>query len=326
MSRITLSSGAGRLGVIYDVSEDRLHPYTADSDFHARYGGRMYYRSRSGLSCSGWLPASPELLTMPTYRVDTVHPKKLTEDTPSVIGEAKLVVPVNYRAKSIATSAPAIGWTTWGEFWLGPTSSVRPMIRAMLQGQVPDGWTRRSVEWSCYGSDGIAVTSSAELITCDSLGRSVVAAGEWALQRSLSPSFEDVGLAVDFFHRLGLRLTNTGLFKVRGGIAVDYVSASDVTLRSIHQRGSQTVEWLSGFAYVAKGGPTYYVHWLDVVDGAIVGSGMHNLAVVDAFELLAGVDPSEILGRYRNVTRSIPRPFPLRRRDDSGLDTPSVSD
>ena len=321
MSRIKLESGAGRLGVIYDVAEDRLHPYTVDSEIHARYGGRMYYRSRSGLSCAGWMPASPELLPLPTYRVDTIHPKKLTEDTPPVFGGVRLVVPINYRARAVATSAPAIGWTTWGEFWLGPTSSLRPMIRAMLQGQVPDGWSRRSAEWTCYGSDGIAVTSSAELITCDSLGRSVVAAGEWALQRSLSPSFEDVGLAVDFFHRLGLRLTNTGLFKVRGGIATEYIPSADVTLRSIHQRASQAVEWISGFAYVAKDGPTYYVHWLDVVEGAIVGHGCHNLSDIDAFNLLAGTAPSEVLAEYRDSTWPVTPPFSLCRRDDP---TPDV--
>ena len=320
MSRITLSSGAGRLGVVYDVAEDRLHAYTAESEMHARYGGRMYYRSRSGLSCAGWLPASPELLVMPTYRVDTIHPKKLAEDTPPVFGGVRLVVPINYRARAIATTAPAIGWTTWGEFWVGPTDSLRPMIRAMLQGGPPDGWNRRSAEWTAYGADGIADTFSAELIVCDTLGRSIVAAGEWAIQRSLLGAFEDAGLAPDFFHRLGLRLTSTGLFRVRGGIAIDYIPSADVTLRSIHQRASQAVEWISGFAYVAKDGPTYYVHWLDVHDGAIVGSGMHNLAIVDAFELLAGVDPSEILGRYRNVTRSIPLPYPLRRRDDPAPD------
>jgi len=314
MSRIALSSGAGYIGAFYDATNNHVYPYTADMRrLHDHYGGRMYYVSRSGISCAGWIPARPDVVPVHTYRVDGTHPEKLRMDTPVFIGRIRLVVPSDYRAQTIASeTAPAIGWIGWGQFWLGRSSDLRSMIRAMLIGRAVDGWTRRELEWSCYGKDGIAVSSRAEVITCDKMDKSMASLGEWTVQRSVSGSFEDDGVAPEFLHRLGLRLTSAGLFKVRGGVALDHLPAADVSLAEIRQRATPTVKWINDTTYVGKNGLVYYIYWLDVVDGAIVGAGSHYLTDLEAFDLLSGADASEVLAKHRDATRPVAPPFQLK--------------
>ena len=314
MSRINLSSGAGYIGAFYDATNNHVYPYTADMRrLHDHYGGRMYYVSRSGISCAGWIPARPDVMPVHTYRVDGTHPEKLRMDTPVFIGRIRLVVPSDYRAQTIASeTAPAIGWIGWGQFWLGWAGDLRSMVRTMIHGCVSKEWERRDMEWSCYGKDGIAVSSRAEIVALKNLDKSMLSLGEWTVRRSLSGSFDDDGVAPEFFHRLGLRLTSVGLFKVRGGVALDHLPAADVSLAEVRQRATLTVKWTNDTTYVGKNGLVYYIYWLDVVDNAIVGAGSHNLTDLEAFDLLSGADASEVLAKHRDVTRPVTPPLPLR--------------
>src|SRR5690606_23812548 len=113
MTRIDLFTGQGAVDVIVDLRPatkqgGRLVIYDGSVAFHARFGGRTYYRSRSGLSHGGWVPADAGVARVATYRVDGGHPR-LPElaDVPAVYGR-RLIVPVSYTDRQVDHTWPVL--------------------------------------------------------------------------------------------------------------------------------------------------------------------------------------------------------------------------
>jgi len=72
--RIEVRFSGGYDSILYSVKDNRFYSYEREIDeLHARYGGRQYYSSRSGLSGAGFLevdPANNDLIIFGYYRTD----------------------------------------------------------------------------------------------------------------------------------------------------------------------------------------------------------------------------------------------------------------
>jgi hypothetical protein len=89
--------GGGLFSVLLNLATREVHAYCSEAtaeQFHGRYGGRCYYTSRSGLSGAGWVPDRIELVSVPTYRVDTKNPHVGLD---KFMGEMEVGVPRAYR-------------------------------------------------------------------------------------------------------------------------------------------------------------------------------------------------------------------------------------
>lgn len=78
--RINVEFGGGADSVFYDITRREVISYEMAARanmceqgfFHSRYGGKVYYRSRTGLSGAGWYESSqaPQLIKFGWYRPD----------------------------------------------------------------------------------------------------------------------------------------------------------------------------------------------------------------------------------------------------------------
>lgn len=81
-TRIDMSFGRGRDTVIYSVRSNSFYSYEIDrKKLHARYGGKQYYFSNSGLSGAGYLepdPAENDIIVFGSYQTDANEQKIAT--------------------------------------------------------------------------------------------------------------------------------------------------------------------------------------------------------------------------------------------------------
>jgi hypothetical protein len=74
MKKLQLEFGGGSDTIIYSVKENRFYSYENDTQkIHNRYGGKLYYSSRTGMSGSGFLEVSPaenDIIIFGYYRTD----------------------------------------------------------------------------------------------------------------------------------------------------------------------------------------------------------------------------------------------------------------
>lgn len=69
-----LSFGGGEFDVLIDIPNRAFVVYNGGEEFHARYGGKQYYQSRSGLSGAGWIPTRMDRVVVAGYRTETESP------------------------------------------------------------------------------------------------------------------------------------------------------------------------------------------------------------------------------------------------------------
>ena len=69
-----LSFGGGEFDVLLDFPSRDVVVYNGGDDFHARYGGKQYYVSCSGLSGAGWIPTRLDRIVARGYRTETETP------------------------------------------------------------------------------------------------------------------------------------------------------------------------------------------------------------------------------------------------------------
>jgi len=103
-----ISFGGGATSAILDLRNGTVEIYNGGEEFHARLGGRQYYRSRSGHSGAGWLPDAPYLVKLGTIRrdaqdwYDPILPRQ-DQDEPA------------YRRRP----SPLLGWLIWAPYHYG---------------------------------------------------------------------------------------------------------------------------------------------------------------------------------------------------------------
>ena len=73
-----LNYGSGNAMAILDLASCQVEMYNKGglegNPFHARFGGRQYYASLSGLSGSGWIPDRPDIRPVGVLRADVSRP------------------------------------------------------------------------------------------------------------------------------------------------------------------------------------------------------------------------------------------------------------
>lgn len=74
-----LSFGSGNAAAILDLASCQVEMYNKGgleaNSFHARFGGRQYYVSQSGMSGAGWIPDRPDIRPVSVLRTDIVRPE-----------------------------------------------------------------------------------------------------------------------------------------------------------------------------------------------------------------------------------------------------------
>ena len=73
-----LSFGSGNAAAILDLASCQVEMYNEPglegNTFHARFGGRQYYASLSGMSGAGWIPDRPDIRPVGVLRADVSRP------------------------------------------------------------------------------------------------------------------------------------------------------------------------------------------------------------------------------------------------------------
>lgn len=78
--RIDVNYGGGQDDVFLSLSDKKLYSYEKDAvEMHAKYGGKQYYQSLSGLSGSGFFTNAYDLVKFGYYRTDTKSPHQHKE-------------------------------------------------------------------------------------------------------------------------------------------------------------------------------------------------------------------------------------------------------
>jgi len=96
-----LQYGGGYKSAFAHINKGKLkiHEYnglTAD-EIHERFGGKQYYRSRSGASGAGYVPDSPDIRPVNAYRVDTRYPW-FSANAQWTLPGLKIFYPFDYQA------------------------------------------------------------------------------------------------------------------------------------------------------------------------------------------------------------------------------------
>ncbi|NPV45247.1 MAG: hypothetical protein HPY70_14935 [Firmicutes bacterium] len=70
----------GSCSIMYDVVENRLFHYEQDcEEVHRRYGGELYYTSRTGMTGEGYITDTRNLIFLSQYRTDCRGPMTYTQ-------------------------------------------------------------------------------------------------------------------------------------------------------------------------------------------------------------------------------------------------------
>jgi hypothetical protein len=109
--RIELSWGGGTFDVLLDLRYRCLYAYSGVDQAAAVHlmaggvaGGQNYYRSQTGLSGAGWVPARPYLMKVSGYRVDVVRPTV----PPPESWAGGICVPIDYGTGAIVERWPVL--------------------------------------------------------------------------------------------------------------------------------------------------------------------------------------------------------------------------
>lgn len=107
-TKLDLEWGDQTLDILLDLRTRSLLGYgreEAAAKVHGTYGGRNYYRSCSGMSGAGWIPAHPALRRVGAYRVDRAQGPEFSR-IPETLPGIRVVAPINWREGEIATNFP----------------------------------------------------------------------------------------------------------------------------------------------------------------------------------------------------------------------------
>ncbi|MEO8637848.1 MAG: hypothetical protein ABI430_03030 [Candidatus Taylorbacteria bacterium] len=230
MKKIEMKWGGGDFNIVLDLRSRNVLEYsseTAAASIHATYGGKNYYRSLSGASGAGWIPALPWVRILPTYRVDMTSPDfGLQPDAdgkvklPTVLGKA-IWAPIDYRGAGIPHDYPFL--VEEGDRFV---ATDRYMLAGYLAGKVPEVETPVSISFIRSTTSDMetkkwtVLHANGDRFTFQNLRRALEGrfihdlAFEW-------PTSSDGGYntTLNFWKRLGLHLVSGAIYKISGRIA-----------------------------------------------------------------------------------------------------------
>ncbi len=139
MSRIELSWGGGVFDILLDVATGRLHAYAhaaAAVVIHSLFGGKNYYRSKSGLSGAGFIPERLGIVKIQGYRTDTISAPWITPEALASgpeIGGWRIVAPFEYGwGLGAPENWPIVATRGDGYYFLTP-QEVMPLLGGLTK-------------------------------------------------------------------------------------------------------------------------------------------------------------------------------------------------
>ncbi len=108
--RINIGWSVKDFSVLLDLRTGEFIAYASVGDatrVHEAYGGRNYYRSRSGLSGAGWIPGHVALQSLATYRVDGAYVEApRINNIPATMLGFVVIAPIDCRGRNIPRDWP----------------------------------------------------------------------------------------------------------------------------------------------------------------------------------------------------------------------------
>lgn len=231
-SRIELYFGNGSTATILNLRSGELVRYTGGEDFHARYGGRRYNVSLSGLSGSGWIPAFPWLKLIGSYRTDvstgSMFFRGVWQNSVN-LPNISVFAPFNYTRRDFrADEYPTVVIKSGKTYLLNDRDVIELLAGRMPQGESREfefevirspGATPEYHEFSVFVGEGVRnCRRVVEALHFDQL--------EWT--ETDNPRCGYTNNQQTFWNRLGLRAVDGRLYKVAGGICRAVYNAEDL--------------------------------------------------------------------------------------------------
>lgn len=133
MKKVELSWSEGDTDVIILVDDDPLKILTYEFDSDAVHdfciAGQLYYRSKSGLSGAGWVPAN-DVLKLGWYRVDI--PRQSPVNVASIGDGLYMWIPIRGH-KGIDKNYPVVISDRLDKVWFLPVNFVQRNISSLIQ-------------------------------------------------------------------------------------------------------------------------------------------------------------------------------------------------
>ena len=237
-----LSFGSGNAAAILDLASCQVEMYNKGgleaNSFHARFGGRQYYASQSGLSGAGWIPDRPDVRPVGVLRVDVARPVvpsraealpgirlvvctahlKRDEQLPLLVvrdREVAVVYPDQLREALLGTLGLEHTQEVTLTSWVKPWDTANEMVERRLDIAVAWG------DWKPSRWGKLSLRRVLELLFWNELFQKEASA---VYRRSYEPFFEDLGL-----HRSE---TDGRLYRSVGGILRHKVNADIASLEA----------------------------------------------------------------------------------------------
>jgi len=295
-SRMELNWGEGRCDVLLDLQSGIFFPYDGGEEFHRNLGGKCYYTSLSGLSGAGWIPRSPALRRVESYRpqdgLDLWDDPTRFQPT---IGTKLVFVPIVNRWE-VCPSRPVLvidQYNPGERIFLAP-GEVLPYLRGELQ-----GLEERVFSLSFIPGPGVAEVQRDfnYLATEDGLRgfrRGLGRAVEAILSQEIAFSWPGDRPESPFWGRLGLYPIGDRVYKVVSGICRRSFSREELSSREgLQAAAPKNVLILNPNCYLQEGNGTFDAVGLFEIDGVEADFEIH-LESEDAARALGG-DFEEIL-------------------------------
>ena len=309
--RIDLSWGGGHISVLLDVRAGSLTAYHGGEQFHHQYGGKNYYKSLSGLSGAGWIPARPWLKALPTYRVDLPSPSfRIGEgnrknenpctlpDLPEKVFGQQIWAPIDYRGStSIPWEYPVILEKGDGSFVALKQNDLGEYLRGEIR---QEELGIKEVGISYYPNPSAAVTTQKYRVMVRKGSKFL------KLNRALEGrNIQDLAFSEGeemipqkrFYTRLGLYEAPGFFFKVTGSIARKRYTQEELsTVEALQSAAPANVAFLATNCYLQEvTDGRYEAVVLFEIEGEKKSFEM-NLSQTDAIRAMAG-NPGDVIGR-----------------------------
>jgi len=246
-----LSFGGGTFDVLLDFADRNITVYNGGEEFHARYGGRQYYKSWSGLSGAGWIPTRLDRIVVRGYRTETESPWAAMSP---IGGELEVGIPT---CRAGASGQIADGFPALVRMSSGLVLCHVCDLFAVLCGGTGTQHEYAFEYFAAAGEDSRTFCERYDYVGADwwiKKHRGNVHAVLRALRRECFFRPDDTQPSMPFWRRLGLHWQADGrAYKVAKGVAWERYAPADLQTREQRQDAAPAnVLFLSPLYYLQR--------------------------------------------------------------------------
>lgn len=284
--RLELGWGSGAFDIFVDLKTQELVSYASLGDaeqVHGMYGGQNFYRSISGLSGKGWIPADPTMRQVHTYRVDSAY-----VEGPRLLGlrptlpMVQIMAPIDYGAGKMPHDWPILyihhlqkyeGYDASYEFLAMATDY---QLGWLLRGQTEvRDLEDHTVSFSFYPSPheeqktrDFRVGAFEKKLPKNARQALIGIFNHEMRFRPDDAEREEMERTSPFWKRLGLHQTNFYLFKISSNVAWARYNREDLaTVEALQAVAPKNVLVLTPNLYIQENGVRFEAVGLFQIDG-----------------------------------------------------------